>query len=400
LGYRDSALFTDSNDFERRLLRKSAPKRRIFHSVWMTRCAPEIGLEKSRVTPISNVHVLVPRLDRMERVVTLQKVARLHELLLSGDLNLRPEFQRNSVWPPAAKAYLIDTILHKRPIPIIYLQRSLSAQSGRPGFAVVDGQQRLRALFEFLSGEFRLTQSGKATFANKYFGTLSPSLQRAILDYEFIAEEITGYSDAEIRDTFARINRYVVPLSPQERRHALVPGKFHTFVQMLGAWPFWREHRVFSRNQLARMRADEFAAELVILLVEGPQDKKLSVDQYYAEYFKRKFPEAGLVERRLASHLGWITKAVPTLSRTRWRKPVDLYALVGALESLRNKRQLRDVNRRTAGRHLQRFARQMKARRPVGQAARYLLAASRQTDNIAPRMTRIEVLVDILRRAE
>jgi uncharacterized protein with ParB-like and HNH nuclease domain len=67
----------------------------------------------------------------------------LYQLYQGGQLKLKPEFQRESVWPRAAKAYLIDTILNDRPIPLFFFQRTTSAQSGRPEYAVIDGQQRL-----------------------------------------------------------------------------------------------------------------------------------------------------------------------------------------------------------------------------------------------------------------
>src|SRR5436853_3871836 len=105
-----------------------------------------------------------------KRSPTTKDVALLRQLHDQGQLSLAPEFQRNSVWPHAAKAYLIDTILNDRPIPLLFLQRISSAQTGKPGFSVIDGQQRLRAIFEFIDNRFRLTQSDKKSpFYNQKF---------------------------------------------------------------------------------------------------------------------------------------------------------------------------------------------------------------------------------------
>src|SRR6266508_6541666 len=98
-----------------------------------------------------------------KRSPTTKDVALLHQLFKAGQLTLGSEFQRNSVWPTAAKAYLIDTILSDRPIPLLFLQRMTSAQTGLPSYAVIDGQQRLRAIFDFLDDRFRLSQSPKKT---------------------------------------------------------------------------------------------------------------------------------------------------------------------------------------------------------------------------------------------
>lgn len=92
-----------------------------------------------------------------KRSTTTKDVALLHQLLQDGQLRLAPEFQRNAVWPPAAKAYLIDTILTERPMPLFFFQRGRSAQTGKPVYSVVDGQQRLRSIFEFLDDRFALT---------------------------------------------------------------------------------------------------------------------------------------------------------------------------------------------------------------------------------------------------
>ena len=132
---------------------------------------------------------------------------------------------------------------------------------------------------------------------------------------------------------FIRINRYVVQLSPQELRHAKGVGKFHDFVENLGRDDFWKTHKIFSASNLRRMRSVEFSAELAILLSEGPQDKKSSIDLYYGSY-QTKFPEEQKLATRLKGYLSWIVKNIPDLSKTRYRKPVDLYAMIGAIDRI------------------------------------------------------------------
>jgi len=333
-----------------------------------------------------------------KRTPTTRDVALLHQLFSDGQLKLAAEFQRNAVWPRPAKAYLIDTILNDRPIPLLFFQRAGSAQTGRPSYAVIDGQQRLRAIFDFLDNRFRLTQSSKqSAYFNKRFADLSSDLQDRIRNYDLVVEELSGYSDDDIRDMFIRINKYVVQLSPQEMRHAKGRGKFHDFVEALGKWDCWKAHRIFSPKQRDRMRAVEFSAELVILLIEGPQDKKVSVDLYYGRYAE-KFPAASQTETRLKNYLAWIEKALPNLSSTRYRKPVDLYALIGALDRVCEQgARLSKVNATAAGSRLLEFEKTTRLKSATGDASRYLAAASRQTDNLTPRTTRIDILERLLR---
>ena len=59
-----------------------------------------------------------------KRTPTTKYVALLLQLRDGDQLTLAPEFQRNAIWPRAAKAYLIDTILYDRPIPLLFFARS------------------------------------------------------------------------------------------------------------------------------------------------------------------------------------------------------------------------------------------------------------------------------------
>jgi Protein of unknown function DUF262 len=322
-------------------------------------------------------------------------VGLLQQLHKGGQLELAAEFQRNSVWPRAAKAYLMDTILQDRPIPQIFLQRYMSAQTVQQSYRVIDGQQRLRAVFEFLEDRFPLTETEQKSRKGKRFSELPKALRDQILNYDFVVEELSGYSDRDIRDLFVRMNKYVVRLSPQELRHAREEGAFYDFVERVGAWEIWAENKTFTAAQLRRMRSVEFVGELAILLIEGPQDKKASLDLYYGKY-QQRFPEGKAVEQTLIRYLTWIGEALPEIASTRFRKPVDLYALVGALDGLSTRSGRIPIRPDRAGERLRRFERLLKRKRPPRQASRYLLAASRQTDNIRPRLTRISIIANVL----
>jgi hypothetical protein len=67
-----------------------------------------------------------------------------------GSLNLKPDFQRRSVWKPGARSYFIDTIVRGLPVPLIFVRERLDLETQRTIRDVVDGQQRLRTLFAFI----------------------------------------------------------------------------------------------------------------------------------------------------------------------------------------------------------------------------------------------------------
>lgn len=332
-----------------------------------------------------------------QRTPTTKDIGLIYQLIQEGQVQLSPEFQRSSVWPRSAKAYLIDTILCDRPMPLFFLQRSRSAQNGRTTFNVVDGQQRLRAILEFIEDRFSLSESKSPLFRNKKYSALSKSLREKILNYDLSVQELSGYSEEDIRNIFVRMNRFVVKLSPQELRHARESGKFYEFVEELGSHPFFSSAATFTALQRNRMKAVEFAAELAILLIEGPQDKKSSVDLYYQEY-RNSFPFASDVRVQLEAIFSWIGEALPALRRSRYRRPTDLYSLVGALaEIAEDGRRRSPPDARQAGKKLQEFEIQLGRRSRRGSdATEYLAASGRQTDNLAPREQRIRILKKII----
>ena len=70
-------------------------------------------------------------------------------------IDTNPDFQRPPVWTRSQKQFLLDTILRNLDIPKLYWHKT-----GRnpDTYAVVDGQQRLRAIWEFQSEKYRLAK--------------------------------------------------------------------------------------------------------------------------------------------------------------------------------------------------------------------------------------------------
>jgi hypothetical protein len=145
------------------------------------------------------------------------------------------------------------------------------------------------------------------------------------------------------------------------------------------------------------MRAAEFAAEIAILLIEGgPQHKKIAIDLYYHRYSDR-FSEGSAIETRLRAYIAWIEKALPEFQLRRYRRSNELYALIGALDiASRKGTRLSSVDPALAGQKLLDFERQTQSKSSKGDAAQYVIAASKHTDDLEPRRTRIEILGSLL----
>src|SRR4051812_44480131 len=109
---------------------------------------------------------------------TTHSVSWLHNRHLADELVVKPDFQRNPVWSDAQKSYLIDTILRGFPIPELYFQTS-SDENGKETHVVVDGQQRVRACLEFVSGALKLEGEAVAEFEGLEFADLTKDQKEA-----------------------------------------------------------------------------------------------------------------------------------------------------------------------------------------------------------------------------
>ena len=77
----------------------------------------------------------------------------IRDLIDKGEvLNLRPEYQRRLRWSTPQKSRLIESLLLNIPIPPVFLYESDAAR-----YEVMDGQQRLNAVREFIGGGFALS---------------------------------------------------------------------------------------------------------------------------------------------------------------------------------------------------------------------------------------------------
>ncbi|WEL43147.1 DUF262 domain-containing protein [Pseudomonas sp. CBSPBW29] len=68
----------------------------------------------------------------------------------SGEVDLQPDFQRGEVWSKSKKQRLIDSILRDWHVPPIHVIED--NYTGR--LEVLDGQQRLAAIRDFVAGDF------------------------------------------------------------------------------------------------------------------------------------------------------------------------------------------------------------------------------------------------------
>lgn len=145
----------------------------------------------------------------------------IYDMIKDGDLDISPDFQRNEVWDEFRQARLIESILLRIPLPVFYLSQE---EDGK--LHVVDGLQRLSAIYKFMSSKLILRDleyltncngkvfEGKNGIDDKYF--------RRIKMTQISANVIDPQSPTKVKfDIFRRINTGGLPLNAQELRNCL-----------------------------------------------------------------------------------------------------------------------------------------------------------------------------------
>src|ERR1700683_3472776 len=107
-------------------------------------------------------------------------VSWLNDYFKKNGIYVDNSFQRRSVWVERNKARLIETILTGFPMPEIYLWLGKAdPKTGLTKYSIVDGQQRLTAIRDFIANGFSLRslyldrKNRSASYADKSFKELS-----------------------------------------------------------------------------------------------------------------------------------------------------------------------------------------------------------------------------------
>ena len=218
-------------------------------------------------------------------------IADLLEWRRNKQLELNPFFQRREVWSTQAKSYLVDTILKGIPVPKLYVRSKINVATQAAIRDVVDGQQRIRAIFEFADNELRLgTRSGD--LRGRRYRDLDPEMQDTFLSYAIGVENLLNASDSDVLEIFSRLNTYTVSLNSAERRHALYQGDFKWDVHEAAIrWSrLWDEFGIVTLRQRVRMADDTLMSEMFGVLMEGVADGGAgNINRLYRRY-EQDFP--------------------------------------------------------------------------------------------------------------
>jgi hypothetical protein len=250
-----------------------------------------------------------------------------------GSFRVNRQYQRKLVWSVEEKQKLIDSILSGYPIPLILLATAVGA-AGRKTFEILDGMQRLNAVFSFIENRFavngqyfdveqlarakQMAESGRFVAHAKPEPLLDARSCAQLLEYTFAVTEFPATDPNAVNEVFGRINAYGRQLSAQERRQAGVVSIFANTIRELAAElrgdasansldlsdmpqvsvditgdepdygvradnTFWCKQGILRRKELREAEDEQFLADLAIsILEEAPfAFSGSALDDYY-----------------------------------------------------------------------------------------------------------------------
>lgn len=210
------------------------------------------------------------------------------------EIQIDPEYQRQSdIWGLDKRQLLVDSVINGYDIPKIYFHEFYPAKivNGRKyRYAIIDGKQRLNALWDFIDGEFALSdgfeyyKDPSVKLAGMTYAKLSQAYPEIKSDFDATALNVITIQTTDweqIEEMFSRLNE-AVPLNAAEKRNAFggpVPGA----VRKMISHPFFSKCLPFSNT---RYRHLDLATKFLYLEdKEGPTDtKKAYLDHFFKSH--------------------------------------------------------------------------------------------------------------------
>lgn len=180
-------------------------------------------------------------MEQKDLVIRNENIQRLFDWYSDGIFLVNRKYQRKLVWNVEEKQKFINSILLSYPVPLFLLATTTDGK-----YEIIDGMQRLNAIFAFIKGEFPVEWNNSTA----YFDLQTMAATKELLDkgdleqkYPIIDRSIcatfvsyqlplsiTSFDDRQIEEIFRRINATGRQLSAQDLRQA---GATHEFANLV-----------------------------------------------------------------------------------------------------------------------------------------------------------------------
>lgn len=200
-------------------------------------------------------------------------ITRVH----AGEIDLQPEFQRGEVWPTSKQQKLIDSILRDWHIPPVHV--IVDPETGQQ--LVLDGQQRLAAIRDFVAGKFAVdgriepvTEQLLAEHGKRY-SQLRIETKRRFDQFTIRVFRITDYLPEEPGELFYRLNQPTA-LTAAEQRNAFFGDTRKQVKSLVNQLEEKGLDEHFWRFSNARMAYDDIISRAAFLLEQNSLRRRIS----------------------------------------------------------------------------------------------------------------------------
>ncbi|KAA8705151.1 DUF262 domain-containing protein [Pseudomonas proteolytica] len=236
-------------------------------------------------------------------------ISSIYQRIKRGSIDLRPDFQRDMVWNRAKKQGLIDTILRDWKFPPVFFVVTGNDQL----MEVLDGQQRLSAIVEFLENEFAIDGNIEPydeeiqKLNGLRFDQLPDRVRFRIEQYSIRIHELYDYQEGEPYELFFRLNQGVT-LTPAEKRNTFfgpVREQIKNFVSYMSSLDIDGSRIGFNNNRLAY---DDVIARFTYAVHTKIISKKIT-DVNLVEFYRAGTPVPRDTEMQVTSAIDALAAA-------------------------------------------------------------------------------------------
>ena len=274
-----------------------------------------------------------------------QKVQEVYRDFTNNSLIVDESYQRRSVWVDRDKIRLVETILLGLIVPELYFwDAETDANSGQTITHIVDGQQRIKAIVDFIDNKIRLQKDclldpvAKELYGDKSFSDLDDEVKKQLWAFRLSVIRIENKDMDEIRKIFFRVNLTNYSLNDQERRHSNSWGKFADLTSEVISLSIWDDYSLFNAGDIRRRKDEEFCSTLILLAKKGiiDQTTQKPLNDAYMDYAK-KYPDYEEDKLRIQEWSKIFVKFYSESVRTFMRKRTQLYTIFCLIDYIERK---------------------------------------------------------------
>jgi Protein of unknown function DUF262 len=239
--------------------------------------------------------------------MTAQKRA-LDKIYKRRDRYEIPDWQREHVWDRTKQQGLIDSVLRGWKLPKFYFLKT----SGNPDeFEVLDGQQRLGAIFDFFDNELPLSEESAAKFGARYYRSLPTAIADSFDDFEIEYDQIEEGAEKDQKEFFQRLQAGL-PLTSSEKLNS-VHSDLRNFAKQLAKHQFFTEKVAASNKRYGHF---DIVCKVAALAIEG-LGAGLRYDDLKATFESQgSFSSKSNTARRLRETFDYLNRMFPSKNPT------------------------------------------------------------------------------------